>query len=78
MDTAMLAFESQQVIALRCAMFATGGSAAQAEAQRMVTEKFMAAGEAALLVATGGTPAGIVAGYRSRVRANARRLSRVR
>ena len=71
MDTAMLALESQQVIGMRLAMLATGGTAAQAEAERMVTEKIAAAG-----VATGGTAAGVVAGYRRKVRANARRLSR--
>ena len=76
MDTAMLALESQQVIGMRLAMLDTGGTAAQAEAERMVTEKIAAAGEAALLVATGGTAAGVVAGYRRKVRANARRLSR--
>lgn len=75
MDTAMLALESQQVIGMRLAMLATGGLDAQAEAERMVTEKIAAAGEAALLVATGGTAAGVVAGYRRKVRANARRLS---
>ena len=76
MDTAMLAFESQQVIGMRLAMLAAGGTAAQVEAQRMVTEKIAAAGEAAVLVATGGNAAGVVAGYRRKVRANARRLSR--
>lgn len=76
MDATMLALESQQVIGMRLMMLSAGGSAAQVEAQRMVSEKFMAAGEAALLVATGGSTAGVVAGYRRKVRANARRLSR--
>lgn len=75
MDATLLAIESQQVIALRLAKLATGGAAAQAEAQHMVTEKIMAAQEAALLIATGGSTAGVVAGYRRKVRANARRLS---
>lgn len=75
MDATLLAMESQQVIALRLAKLATGGAAAQAEAQHMVTEKIMAAQEAALLIATGGSTAGVVAGYRRKVRANARRLS---
>lgn len=78
MDATMLAFESQQVIGLRLAMLSLGGSAAQVEAQRMVTEKMVAAGEAALLVASGGTAASVVAGYRRKVRANARRLSKRR
>ncbi|GJE45160.1 hypothetical protein [Methylobacterium soli] len=76
MDATMLALESQQVIGMRLMMLSAGGSAAQVEAQRMVSEKFMAAGEAALLVATGGSTARVVAGYRRKVRANARRLSR--
>lgn len=74
-DSAMLAMESQAVIGLRLAKLAAGGSAAQVEAQRMVSEKVMAAGEAALLIATGGSTAGVVAGYRRKVRANHRRLS---
>jgi len=78
MDATMLAFESQQVIGMRLAMLALGGSAAQVEAERMVTEKMVAAGEAALLMASGGTAAGVVAGYRRKVRANARRLSKPR
>ena len=50
--------------------------AAQAEAMRMVTEKVAAAGEAAMMLASGGSGAGVVAGYRRKVRANARRLQR--
>lgn len=76
MDATMLAYESQQVIGMRLARLALGGSAAQVEAERMVTEKMVAAGEAVLLMASGGTAAGVVAGYRRKVRANARRLSR--
>ncbi|HEV7439251.1 MAG TPA: hypothetical protein VGN94_06440 [Methylobacterium sp.] len=76
MDATMLALESQQVIGMRLMMLSAGGSAAQVEAQRMVSEKIMAAGEAALLVASGGSTARVVAGYRRKVRANARRLSK--
>lgn len=75
-DATLLAMESQQVIGLRLAKLSLGGAAAQAEAQRMVSEKIMAANEAALLIATGGSTAGVVAGYRRKVRANARRLSK--
>ena len=42
----------------------------------MVSEKIMAAGEAAMLMATGGSTQSMVTGYRRKVRANARRLSR--
>lgn len=77
-DTAMLALESQSVIGLRLAKPAAGGSGAQAEAERMVSEKVLAAGEAALLIATGGSTAKVTAGYRRKVRQNRRRLMRVR
>ncbi|WP_336487549.1 hypothetical protein [Methylobacterium nigriterrae] len=76
-DATMLALESQQVIGMRLMMLSAGGTAAQAEAHRMVSEKITAAGEAALLVASGGSTARVVAGYRRKVRANARRLSKV-
>lgn len=76
MDATMLAIESQQVIGMRLMMLSAGGSAAQVEAQRMVNEKIMAAGETALLLASGGSTARVVAGYRRKVRANARRLSK--
>ncbi|GBU17756.1 MULTISPECIES: hypothetical protein [Methylobacterium] len=75
-DATMLALESQQVIGLRMLKLSTGGAAAQAEAMRMVTEKVAAAGEAAMMLASGGSGAGVVAGYRRKVRANARRLQR--
>lgn len=76
LDATLLAMESQQVIGMRLAMLSAGGTAAQAEAQRMVTEKILAANEAALLIATGGSTARVVAGYRRKVRANVRRLSK--
>ena len=76
MDATMLAFESQQVIGMRLVMLSAGGAAAQVEAQRMITEKMAAAGEAALMVAAGASTSKVVAGYRRKVRANARRLSK--
>ncbi|NEU13740.1 hypothetical protein G3T14_16600 [Methylobacterium sp. BTF04] len=76
MDATLLALESQQVIGLRMAKLSLGGAAAQAEAQRMVSEKIAAANEAAVLMATGGSTQTIVAGYRRKVRANVRRLSK--
>ncbi|GJE59049.1 hypothetical protein [Methylobacterium trifolii] len=76
MDATMLAFESNQVIGMRLLKLSGGGTAAQAEAQRMVSEKIMAAGEAAMVMATGGSTAKVMAGYRRKVQANARRLSR--
>lgn len=76
LDATLLAMESQQVIGLRLAKLSVGGPAAQAEAQRMVSEKIAAANEAAMLMATGGSTQRVVAGYRRRVRANARRLAK--
>ncbi|TXN64538.1 hypothetical protein [Methylobacterium sp. WL6] len=76
MDATMLAFESQQVIGMRLMMLSAGGAVGQAEAQRMVTEKVVAAGEAALMMASGASTAKVLAGYRRKVRANALRLSK--
>lgn len=75
MDTAMLAFESQAVIGLRMVKLAGGGVGAQAEMQRMVSEKMLAAGETAALLASGGSTQSVVSGYRRKVRANRIRLS---
>ncbi len=72
----MLAVESNQVIALRLLKLAHGGPHAQAEASRMVTEKLSEAMAAGVTLMTGGSNAKVIAQYRRRVRANARRLSR--
>lgn len=72
----MLGLEAQGAIAQRLALLALGGQKAQAEAQRMVTEKVLAAGEAAMLLAAGGSHAKVVRGYRRKVRANGRRLKK--
>jgi hypothetical protein len=73
--------EAQQVIALRLAKLARGGAAANAEANRMVSEKMAAAVEAQQAVATAmltGKVAQIrrrtVALYRRKMRANRKRL----
>ena len=76
LDMAMLGLEAQGVIAQRMAMFALGGPAAQVEAQLMVTEKMLAAGEAALMLAAGASNGKVIHSYRRKVQANARRLSR--
>ena len=76
-DAAMLALESQAVIGLRLARLAGGGTAAQAEMQRMVSEKVYAAGETLVLLATGGSTAEVVDGYRQKVHQNWQRLQRV-
>jgi len=72
----LLGIEAQQVIGLRMAVFAAGGPAAEAEARLMISEKVAAFAEAASDLALGGSPQGVMRRTRSRVRANARRLSR--
>jgi len=73
-ETAMLAADSQRVIALRLFRMARGGKAAHDEAHRMVSEKVAAAGNAASAMAFGASPASIVKDYRRVVSANMRRL----
>jgi hypothetical protein len=75
-DFARLGFEAQQVVLLRLMKLAAGGPAARAEATRMVSEKAFAAAEAATSLAMGGSGRKVVRRYRTRVKANARRLSK--
>ena len=85
-DFARLGAEAWMVVGLRLAKLAAGGPAAALEAQRMVAEKSAAALEAqfaaGMALATGASHhvAGskALAGYRRRVRANRRRLTRTR
>jgi hypothetical protein len=80
----MLGFEAQRVIWLRLMRLATGGARSQAEAQRMVTEKFAAFAEAQTAAVTTAIEGGgsrrlgkKVAGvYKKRMRDNRRRLTR--
>src|SRR4029079_12501191 len=64
-----------RVVALRMIAMSAGGSRAQAEAQRMITEKLFASFWGAAMLAAGSPPAVVVRHYRSRVRENERRLS---
>jgi hypothetical protein len=81
-----LGLESQRVIAMRLARIAAGGGAADAECQRMVSEKFAAAvaaqtAAAEALVGGKGLDAAArlaLAPVRVAVRANHRRLSRAK
>lgn len=84
-DSWMLGAEAASVIALRTAKLAMGGVEAQAEAQRMVSEKALAAFALGAALATGklGSRPETVASrtlahYGKRVRANRRRLSKAR
>ena len=74
--TALLAIESQEVIGLRLAKLARGGSAARREAELMVNEKVSAFGKAFATASSGGSPGSVVDFYRDKVRANRRRLAR--
>ena len=83
-NASRLAFETQQVIALRMARLAHGGSSRDREARLMISEKIDTLREAgfaaSLLALTGrGAPAiatDVIRRYRDRVRSNAKRLSK--
>jgi hypothetical protein len=72
----MLAVEAQTVIGLRLMMLGAGGTAAQTELHRMMSEKVSALVEATATLASGGSAHKAIAGYRKHVRANSRRLRR--
>ncbi|MET4630503.1 hypothetical protein ABIB83_007559 [Bradyrhizobium sp. I1.8.5] len=71
----MLGLESNRVIGLRIAKLMRGGKAAQREAQRMVSEKVLAAAKAGTSLMAGASGNKIVEQYRRKVAANAKRLS---
>lgn len=83
-ETSQMAFEAQEVVMLRLAKIGKGDAASSAEAQRMVSEKTAAVGEAWLAASSAvirnADPQAVAAAflkpYRTRVRANHRRLSR--
>jgi len=72
----MLAFEAQQAMWLRAIKLSLGGAAGDREARLMVSEKVAAAQQATVNLMFGAAPTTIVRGYRRKVRANVRRLSR--
>jgi hypothetical protein len=73
--SAMLAFESCQVIHLRLAKLAIGGDASDHEAHLMVSEKIDAMFEAGASLMAGATAATVIGRYREHVAANAKRLA---
>jgi len=82
-DTALLGWESGQVIGLRVALAARGDGAALAEVSRMFSEKALAAVDTQILIARSVmsgeahlAPGRAVALYRDRVLANQRRLTK--
>jgi len=74
----MLTLEAQQAIWLRWIRLSSGGSPASTEALRMVSEKFAAGDAAARALMRGASADKVVQGYRRKVRANIKRLSRAR
>lgn len=76
LETMMLGFEAQQVIWLRTFRLAHGGKLGEREARRMVAEKVTAGTQAAASIAAGAGAERVMRGYRKKVRANRRRLSR--
>lgn len=75
MSTLMLFVESNNVVGLRLAKIAGGGSDAYAEASLMVREKIAAAFEAQAAMWSGGTTSSVIDRYREHVAANAKRLT---
>ena len=75
-DLMMLAAESQQVIWLRTMRLAAGGPKAKSEAHRMVSEKVVAAGMESGRLILGASAESVVKRYRTKVKANVRRLSK--
>lgn len=83
-ETSQMAFEAQQVVALRLDKLARGGAAAPVEVAFMISEKATAAAEALMSASLAGLRSGdphraataFLLPYRRRIRANRRRLTR--
>jgi hypothetical protein len=71
---ALLALESNCVVALRLMRLAGGGDLALNEAHLMLNEKLDACVEAGSTLMCGGTMVAVVARYRQHVAANSKRL----
>ena len=76
LDLSVRCAEVQQVMILRTMKILAGGAAGKREARRMVSEKAAAAAETMVNAALGEKPERLVRAYRSKVRANHRRLSK--
>jgi hypothetical protein len=75
-DATIFALECQSVVALRMAKLASGGRRARAEAQLMFIEKIAAAVVAGTIIGSGKPLEKVARHYRSKIRANRRRLSK--
>jgi hypothetical protein len=73
--SAMLAFESCEVIRLRLAKLSTCDDAADDEARLMLSEKVEAMWEAGASLMAGASAATVIGRYREHVAANSKRLS---
>jgi len=74
-DLAFANLDAPRVIALRLMKLSQGGTAAESEIRRMVSEKIIANTEAAATLATGGSVPKVLRRYRTIIRANSKRLS---
>ena len=74
----MLSVEANRVIALRMMKLMRGGRSARREAKLMVTEKIIAASEAAASLMAGTSTDKIVHRYRQHVARNAKRLGGIK
>ena len=74
----MLTVEANRVIALRMMKLMRGGRSARREAKLMVTEKIIAASEAAASLMAGTSTDKIVHRYRQHVARNAKRLGGIK
>ena len=74
----MLSVEANRVIALRMMKLMRGGRSARREAKLMVSEKIIAASEAAASLIAGTSTDRIVHRYRQHVARNANRLSGIK
>lgn len=74
-DATLLALQASLVMTLRTLALSCGGAAAQAESQRMVSEKITAHAVAACTLMAGGSLETVIAGYREVVEANVVRLT---
>jgi hypothetical protein len=72
----LLSAEAHQVVWLRTWRLMAGGSSATSEAVIMTTEKVVAAQDAFWRLLRGATTDNVIGRYRTRVRANRKRLSR--
>jgi hypothetical protein len=75
-DANLLALEAQQVMAMRVMKISLGGRRGSEEAERMLSEKILAAGQAGMRLARGGSGHSVVKQYRRKVRANRKRLAK--